>query len=378
MSGSTISLINLINGVKSTGNEVSIVYPLEKDLSVIKDFEKIGCKCYCLKRIPCTWYFSGGIKNKIKFPLYITKLLIKKTIFYYQLKKIIKKETPDIIHTNIGVVHEGFAIARKLTILHVWHLREYQLKDFKGHPFPSMRSFKKKLQKSYTVCITKDIQKYFGLENYSKSFVIYNPIMNAKPAIKENNKLSEHPYFLVANRISPEKGIEDIITAFSDFCRKNISYELKICGFGDEKYINFLKEKYVEKQIEKKIEFLGYMGVERIYDFIYNSRGVIVASYNEGFGRMTAEANMLGVPVIGRNTAGTKEILDQTNGGFKFETLDELTQNMEKLAKMPESEIHMFMKEPQKRARNLFSTEQHVMQIIDLYTNIIRFNRQNI
>ena len=372
MGGATISLANLIKGVRAIGNEVAIVYPIEKDISVIKEFEELGCKCFCLKRIPCTWYFFDGIKNKIRLPLYILKLLIEKRIFYYQLKKIIMKENPDIIHTNVGVVHEGFAVARKLAIPHVWHLREYQVKDFRGHPFPFMWYFAKKLKRSYTVCITKDIQKYFDLHDCSKSFTIYDPVMseNYMPAKKKG--MSNAPYFFVANRISREKGIEDIILAFYDFYKNNHFYKILICGFGDEPYINFLKEKCAKLHIENAVEFLGYASSKKVYELMCNSRALIVGSYNEGFGRMTAEANMLGVPVIGRNTAGTKEILDQTAGGLQFFTINDLVNKMNTISHMTEIEIADFMKGAKAKAKDLFSNEQHINKIISLYDAIVK------
>ena len=93
-------------------------------------------------------------------------------------------------------------------------------------------------------------------------------------------------------------------------------------------------------------------------------------SDNEGFGRMTAEVNTLGVPVIGRNTAGTKEILDQTYGGFRFSTVEELVGNMKVVAEMNAIQICEFMKEPERRAKELFSTESHVKRMMQLYDKV--------
>ena len=374
MGGATISFANLIKGVRKAGNEVVIVYPLEKDISIIKNLEFLGCKCIGVKRVPCSWFFFTGVRRKVLFPLDIARLVVKKPIFYSQLNKIVRSENPDIIHTNTGVVHEGVLVARTLRIPHVWHLREYQLKDFKGHPYPTMDSFKRKLKKSYSVCITKDIQEYFGLKNYTYSNVIYNPIMSESYSPKKNDELSGKNYFFVANRISREKGIEDIISAFAGFYKTNPNYKLLICGFGADEYIDYLKRMCYEKDIQNSVEFLGYANSERIYEFMYSAKALIVASYNEGFGRMTAEANMLGIPVLGRNTAGTKEILDQTKGGFKFETPEELMSKMKEISKMTEIEITAFMKEPQKEAKELFSNEQHVRKMLELYESIVNGN----
>ena len=101
-----------------------------------------------------------------------------------------------------------------------------------------------------------------------------------------------------------------------------------------------------------------------------NSKGLIVSSYNEGFGRMTAEANMLGVPVIGRSSGGTKEILEQTNGGFLFNDFAQLVSSMKKVSIMSELEIKKKMEPAQKKAISLFSEEQHCTKILNLYKEI--------
>ena len=104
-----------------------------------------------------------------------------------------------------------------------------------------------------------------------------------------------------------------------------------------------------------------------------SSKGLIVASYNEGFGRMTAEANMLGIPVIGRDTAGTKEILDQTYGGVKFESLNSFVEGLNRLADMHEEEVQEMMAEPQKISINLFSEEQHLKKILEIYGDVMKY-----
>ena len=81
---------------------------------------------------------------------------------------------------------------------------------------------------------------------------------------------------------------------------------------------------------------------------------------------------MLGVPVIGRNTAGTKEILDQTAGGLQFFTINDLVNKMNTISHMTEIEIADFMKGAKAKAKDLFSNEQHINKIISLYDAIVK------
>ena len=143
-----------------------------------------------------------------------------------------------------------------------------------------------------------------------------------------------------------------------------------LLGFGDEKYIGQLKSICKDKGIESNVEFLGYK--ENVLEYIKQAKALIVGSFYEGFGRMTAEANMLGIPVIGRNTGGTKEILEMTKGGFLFDTVEEMVKYMKEIVLKTDKEIQEFMILPQKTSVDLFSNEQHIQKVIDLYNIVLK------
>lgn len=369
MGGATISFINLVKGIRSEGFEVIVAHPRpSKDEKILIDeLTNLGCKCIPIRTaVSAVGKSKSPIKTVIKFIFYILKILVFKVISYRNLSKVVNNEKPDIIHTNTGVVHEGFWISKKYNLPHIWHLREYQTKDFNMAVFPSLKSFKKNLKESYTVCITKDIQDFFGLKDYRKSFVIYNPAMFESEILSTGKKEN---YFLVANRISPEKGINDILKSFSLIVKSRPDYLLKIAGFGGKRYIAELKNLCAELGIENNVLFLGYS--DNIRSLMIYSKALIVGSYYEGFGRMTAEANMLGIPVIGRNSAGTKEVLEQTHGGFLFNSVPEMAERMNILADYNDEKIDNLMKEPQQTAINLFSGEQHIRKMIALYKRVV-------
>lgn len=366
MGGATISFLNMIRGIKNQDIDIVVIYPHKDENSeiLIKKVEEIGGRCIPTRIVSSVVPLSINIIKKI---LYYVLLYGLKIQSYMELLKIVKLEKPDIIHTNTGVVHEGFLVAKKLSIPHIWHLREYQISDFHWQILPTKKSFCKLLNKSYTISITDDIRRFFSLEKKEKDFVFYNPIMSEKECDVNRKKKD---YFLVANRISPEKGIEDILSAFSVFVKTHSTYKLLIAGFGDSLYVSKLKKMAQKLGCEKNVEFLGFS--DNVKQLMANCTAVVVGSYSEGFGRMTAEANMLGIPVIGRNTAGTKEILDQTNGGIQFETIKELADSFVRISELNDLSILERMKYSQKRALQLFSNEQHVEHVICLYRSILK------
>ena len=133
-------------------------------------------------------------------------------------------------------------------------------------------------------------------------------------------------------------------------------------------YISFLKNLCVDLSMKDSVVFQGY--TDNVLPYLISAQGLIVASYNEGFGRMTAEASFCGCLVIGRNTGGTKEILEET-GGFLFNTNEELLDSMCLLADLDQNEYTNRVLFSQNRAVSLYSIEQNVETINGYYCKIL-------
>ena len=364
--GATISFLNLIKGIKTSNIEVVVVHPKPEngDNVLLDELNKLGCKCIQARVAQSFNSLKPGLKNYLKFIARLFLIPIRKLVFYKELDRIVKKEQPDIIHTNTGVIHEGYLISRRYQIPHVWHLREYQIMfgDYMVYIYPTKSIFKMLLKKSYIFSITEGILNHFNIQKSEKAFVLNEPVMSLSETINNYKKLD---YFLVANQINPQKGIDDIIKAYSLFSSNYPNYKLLILGFGSDYYITSLKKLCNELNISSKVEFLGYK--KDVLNYMKQAKALIVGSYYEGFGRMTAEANMLGIPVIGRNMSGTKEILELTNGGFLFNTVEQMAEYMKLIASKSDIELQGLMKEPKEKAIKLYSNEQHVQKVLDIY-----------
>jgi glycosyltransferase involved in cell wall biosynthesis len=365
MSGATISFLNMVRGICQKGHNVIIAIPCE-NLVFRNAINEIGGVCVVSKIIPSIF---PSEKNKSEKIILVMKLLVLKTWSLINLILVIHKEHPDIVHTNTGVVHEAFWASRLLGYNHIWHLREYQDLDFHWQIVPSKSLFKKTLQKSYVISIAKGIHTYFGLKESPKYRVIYNGIL---PVSSVSLLMPKEKFFLCSSRVSPEKGHEDVVRCFADFYQSYPDYRLIILGFGDEKYINYLKQICIEYHCENAVSFLGFKKDITLY--MKKAKAMIVGSYHEGFGRMTAEAAFCGCIVIGRNTGGTKEIMDAT-GGLPFSTRYELRSQMEAISLMDTDEYLKRATYAQQQALNLYSNENNIEMIDGFYKDIM-FNKK--
>ena len=84
---------------------------------------------------------------------------------------------------------------------------------------------------------------------------------------------------------------------------------------------------------------------------------------------MTAEACFNGCLVIGRNTGGTREIL-QTTGGFLFDNIDTLVEQMENVCRLSNEEYQNMALTAQEKAIALYSTESNSEQIYNIYKQL--------
>lgn len=367
--GATMSFMNLLRGMRKIGVECKVVAPdlgntsqeiinffLDESIDYVPllyfwDITSINRKTPLKERIKDTIKSLFGRSGKN------TRNRAKKA-----LKDLIKLYKPDFVHTNVGVIHIGYEVCQELGVKHVWHLREYQDLDFNLDIYPTKDLFIERLKRTDAVItITKDIKSYFKLSLCDHAYTIYNGVADAKDIflsdVKENS-------FVTACRLDPAKGISDIMTAFNLFYKNHKDYKLKILGTGDVAYVEELKSQASLLECGNAIEFVGFTHEVPLY--MRKAKALLVGSFHEGFGRMTAEAAFNGCLVIGRNTSGTKEIMDAI-GGFPFETIDEMVQQMHFVSQLSPKSYLEDAKTIQLKAVELYSNEAYCKNVYEVY-----------
>lgn len=154
--------------------------------------------------------------------------------------------------------------------------------------------------------VTKTIRKegfkgkIFEIMTMGVSDIFYNQgkKMLVKPLQTKNFKIA---YF---GRITPYKGIDNLILAINELNNPNIS--LTIQGSGD--YLKHIK-KLVNKFKMKNVQFLPFVDYEDVPLALSKFHLVILPSVKRGialeqFGRVLVEAQACGVAVIGSNLGG--------------------------------------------------------------------------
>ncbi|MCQ2307752.1 MAG: glycosyltransferase family 4 protein [Bacteroidales bacterium] len=372
-SGATKSFRNMLDGLIANGIEPLVVLPDGDDFC--KTLQNEGIRTLILNYRPATY---PPLRNLKEVALFIPKLIARIFVNNVAARKLCKEAKDfeaDFIHTNVSVINIGMKAARRLGIPHVTHIREYGDKDFNMHVFPSKSIYFKNFsaEKSYTICITKDISKYYNLDNHINSRIIYNGILHASDVIIDPQK---EDYFLFAGRLEESKGITNLIEAYGKlYCERKDAFPLLVAGEPVKKeYGDMLHEMAASLGIADKVKFLGNR--DDIFKLMSKASALIVPSRSEAFGRVTTEAMFAGCLVIGKDIAGTKEQFD--NGleltgneiGLRYSDSAQLARLMcEVMDNGPEFYLPM-IKKAQETVTSLYTIEQNTAHVYEFYKDI--------
>lgn len=379
--GAEVSVQLLAEELVNQGNEVVVISLGEhSDIKVIN-----GVKVYYLAirnlYLPAT-YKANILQKAVWHTLDSYNPLYNKKI-----TKIIKNESPDLIHThNIA----GFSVSVWNTIksqfdLPVVHtIRDYYLFCVKGRMYDhgkqcdrqcricSATSVPKKMHSQNVDSITgistyvlqKHIQEgYFKDATYSK--VIPNPVnvqsINSKDKVRNYRKDKVVLGFL--GRLEPAKGIEFVLENLPSVG----SIKLIIGGSGEEKYVSRLKKDFESDNVH----FLGYVNPSEFFgkiDFL-----VVPSLWEEPFGRVVIEAYTAGVPVIGSNRGGITDLIENGRTGWLFNPSQE-SEFYSILANLPKptTELYRVLTENCIKKSQLYASDHIVNLYLDTYNNLIR------
>lgn len=283
----------------------------------------------------------------------------------------------NIVHTNTSVTHLGQLLADKYHIPHIWHIREFGKEDYNLRYIYHKSYVGRMYQKAdIVIAISNSIrQKIKNLAPEANSCLIYNGIYDTRLLIKKDVDL-KCIKFCCVGRISSGKNQFEIVRAVQILKGWGITnFKVYFAGAGDEAYLNRTKHFIQDNDLEQNISFLGYRN--DIFKLLESMDIGIVSSVMEAFGRVTIEYMMAQMPVIGSDTGGTKELLQNTSFGFLYECgrPEKLAGQMSKFVKNP-CIIRSLGKEAQKTAEELYGVNKNTDKIYECYLGACK--QQNI
>lgn len=200
----------------------------------------------------------------------------------------------------------------------------------------------------------------------TQSIVLYNFWTGEIPSVEISPK-SFDSYYLYYGRLSREKGIQTLLSAFKNLPKLH----LKVVGDGPEK-ADLMKN--CEDSGISNIEFLGYKAGKELFDIVSKAKFVCVPSeWYENNPMTIVESYSLGTPVVGARIGGIPEIIKDGETGYIFESgnTDSLVNALRQTAQLNSVEYEKMRKAAIEFSIKHFSKDAHSKSLIEFYKKVI-------
>ncbi|KAB8288024.1 glycosyl transferase family 1 [Bifidobacterium ramosum] len=132
---------------------------------------------------------------------------------------------------------------------------------------------------------------------------------------------SSEPYFLFFGRLSKEKGVLTLVSAFLEAIRRlPENWTLHIVGDGPEREAIESVVRMSGSMAAQRIQLLGYKSGEDLQREVGNARfSVLCSEWNENMPYSGLESLAAGTPIIGSQMGGIPELVKEGETGFSYE-----------------------------------------------------------
>jgi len=311
---------------------------------------------------------------------------VKDILTLWQMVCLIKKGKYDLIHTHsskAGILGRWAAkLANAPCIVHTPHGHVFYgyFNGFLNIVFIWVEKLTAVVTDKIITLTQKGKEEHvqFGIAKADKFIPIYSGIDIEHYRNKEihvQNKRKEwgiHPDAFVFGciaRLDEIKGNRYLVDAFIESHQQMPGSQLILVGEGEER--KMIEEKIEQNKIQDKIILAG----ERhdIDEFLLLIDVFVLASLNEGMGRVILEAMACGKPVIATDTGGIPELVKNRVNGFLVPVKDAkgISAAMLKFFERPEL-VHDYGLNNKRKVEEKFGIKNMVEEIDHLYESLIK------
>lgn len=372
MSGANRSMLGIIDYVKEWGVEPFVIIPKHGPIE-----DELREKGIPYKLIPSAIWVNPG-DSEIKSHM---KWILKKAINYLAEIKIgqyIRDNEINLVHINTVSNPAGAKYAIKCGIPLVWHIREMVEDDHNWKFYNENATYELLNKASKVVAISNSVRNRFAPFLKENLITVYNGIKINDSLMKRRNILETPDIQIVcAGRVLPEKGQLEAVKAVALLVKKGFdNLVLNIYGtVGDKRYHDSIVEYVKDHGLEKNVILHGYTSnMNQIWS---ETDIALVCSVAEAFGRVTVEAMMYGALVIGSDSAGTVELMNDMDTGLLYKQGDFEDLSAKLLFVIENKEKSRTMaKNGQAYMQTNMTAEKNAEKIFEIYQELVRSEGQ--
>ena len=366
-SGAFNSMVELCRLLKNKGYEPLVIVPRCGDGDKLLSKYSISWK----KIRTLNWTVSNkGFKHYTDTLIFLFKFVFN-IISITRIAKVIRKERIDLVHINTIWTYAGAVSAIACRVPFVWHIREgLDVDQNRQLVNDNCYSLIKKADR--IIFVSNYLKKHYESKlKGKKCTVIYNGINETRFLSERLNECDKNTIeFLSVGGMTFNKGQDVIIEAVKLLRDEGIeNFHVSFVGTGKKQ--KEFKQYVLDNRIDQFITFCGKK--ENVSEYYKKADAFIMSSDAEAFGRVTVEAMLSGCLVLGSESGGTPELLDQGEVGILFEkgNANSLADKMKDVILCPDK-YYDLSRAGQMYAINHFTSERNADAIIDVYNSVLR------
>lgn len=330
--------------------------------------------------------YTLNSENQIDIPIDRLKLVSENPTFLdysIGLQTKLSNSEADIFHGHAIwnlPIHQMAAHARKKKkpylisvhgMLEPWSLEQGKLKK----KIALQLYQKTDLENAYCIHATANSEaqsiKDLGFKN--PIAIIPNGINTADyPLKKETDFSNTTKKILFLSRIHYKKGIELLIDAWSSILDTNRKgWEIEIVGSGDKVYIDSLKKKIIDLNLQNQIKISDPKYGKDKTQAYHSADLFVLPTYSENFGMVVGEALSCGVPVITTKGTPWKDLEEYNAGSWIDIGVESLKNELEKYLPKDLPELKKMGVNGRKLVEEKYSIESVGAQFKELYSWIL-------
>ena len=329
---------------------------------------------------------KGKLEQYYRDTAYRYEMIDKKSTFHIfsmakKIADIIDKNSIEIIHAHWTKDLPVVVLAKLLSNSKpkIVQTRNMTMTRFKNDLYHRWLYKNIDLMLPVTYQVKEQLEKFIPQEIRPRVEVLYmgsdTPDLlgeKAQNELKQELGFSKDSFNLgMVGRINEAKGQHLLIEAVDILLQKGLNVNAYFVGHPmKESYLLELKNDVKRRSIEKNIHFLGFM--KNPHHFYQICDAVVLASKRETFGLVLIEAMQVGSAVIGSNSGGVVEIIDDGKTGLLFEnqSTESLAEAIQKFIENP-SLTQSIAKAGQEKCQEKFSNKKQFVKLKNILENMV-------
>lgn len=350
----------------SLGHKVLIVAPVFKDMP--KDEEYVH-------RIPAIQNFNG---TDFSVELPIPGIL----------DKVLNDFDPDIVHAHhpflVGDTALRVSAKLKIPIVFTYHTRYEMNTHYVPGDSPALKKFVIELADGYcdlcdqVVAPSESIASLLRERGVNTEIAVIPTGINVSEfnsdngdSVRQKHGIPEDAFIIgYLGRIAEEKNMRFLQEAVMPFIKQQKDVYFLVVGDGD--ITGDLKEEASSRGISERVIFAGVLKGKEKIDAFHAMDVFVFASKSETQGIVLNEAMASGVPVIGLDAPGVREVIEDGANGFLVINEDKklFLEKLEEFYNMEGVQKGSFG-DKAKASADEFDYKKSVRKTLDLYQRVI-------